>query len=140
MQKSTCCRAPERMPESTYGHISRVIQNLSLKFKLRHFEPTQNVTFELMGTPSNRNVGEKTTLENTHRNPKSLLRKNPGAAHYPGSRRTVYYSLYPKLICSLFFQESGPKRAQYEKNEPRGRRITACSVCFWNDKNTFSKV
>jgi hypothetical protein len=38
-----------------------------------------------------------------------------------------------------FFQKKGPKRAQFEKNEPRGRRITALSngVCFGKIKIRF---
>ena len=114
------------MPESTYGHTSRVIQNLSLKFKLRHFAPTQNVKFELMGTPRNRNVGKRkrTTLEKSClRNPKSLFRKNPGAAHYPGSRRAVYYSLYPKLICSLFSGKRPKTSAIRKKTNPEVEKL-----------------
>jgi hypothetical protein len=129
------------MPESTYGHTSRVIQNLSLKFKLRHFAPTQNVKFELMGTSRNRNVGKRNDdfRKSCLRNPKSLFRKNPGAAHYPGSRRAVYYSLYPKLICSLFSGKRPKTSAIRKKTNPEVEELPLAQFVFGMIKIRFQK-
>ncbi len=137
MQKSFCWPCLERMPESPYGNISRIIQNLSLKFKLRHWADPKCQMLSWWALPD-RNKGRfwiSTTLEKIVSGTlKSLFRKNPGAAHYPGSRRAVYYSLYPKLICSFFSGKRSKTSAIQRSKNYRLRSL------FWKDKNTFPSL
>lgn len=131
------------MPESTYGHTSRVIQNLSLKFKLRHFAPTQNVKFELMGTPRNRNVGKR---NDDFR--KSCVSGTLKAFSVKIRARLIILEVGARFITACIRNSSAPffsgKTVQNERNSKKKRtqrsknyRFKLQSL-FWKDKNTFS--